>query len=253
VILLVTPKDSFKTAVPFLVLIACLLLASQSKLSGVVARRRAAKAASLAAARAPAAGQVRDSGTAQDAGLGADRDAGLTAALAVAQAEPAFGGTEPAVGGTGPAVGGTVAAPVGTAVAQADPAAVAGPVPGADRPVTWPTRIGVFVAGAYGSYFGAGLGVLLLAVMGILLVDDLQRTNALKTLLSFIVNAVGVVVFLVSAQVAWAYAGILVVTSAAGGVMGARVARLLPAVWLRRGVIALGLAVSVVLFVRDFA
>ncbi|WP_045875433.1 sulfite exporter TauE/SafE family protein [Pseudofrankia sp. DC12] len=224
VILLVTPKDSFKTAVPFLVLIACLLLASQSKLSGVVARRRAAKAAALTSARTP----------------------GPTVAT---DAAPAL-----AVGTAQPAGAGTATAPVGTAVAPAGPAvAAAGPSPGADRPVTWPTRIGVFVAGAYGSYFGAGLGVLLLAVMGILLVDDLQRTNALKTLLSFIVNAVGVVVFLVSAQVAWAYAGILVVTSAAGGVMGARAARLLPAVWLRRGVVILGLAVAVVLFVRDFA
>jgi uncharacterized membrane protein YfcA len=210
VILLVTPKDSFKTAVPFLVLIACLLLASQAKLSGVVARRRSAKAAALTPARSPGPAAA------------ALPEAGPPAAVAVAAP------------GTAPAV------------------AAAESAPGADRPVTWPTRIGVFVAGAYGSYFGAGLGVLLLAVMGILLVDDLQRTNALKTLLSFIVNAVGVVVFLISAQVAWAYAGILVVTSAAGGVMGARVARLLSPVWLRRGVITLGLAVAAILFLRDF-
>lgn len=225
VILLVTPKDSFKTAVPFLVLIACLLLASQSKLSGVVARRRAAKAVALeealAAAQAPGPAAAQDTGP---------------AARAVGAAEPAGAGT--------------ATAPVGTAVAPAQPAVT---VAGAARPVTWPTRVGVFVAGAYGSYFGAGLGVLLLAVMGILLVDDLQRTNALKTLLSFIVNAVGVIVFLASAQVAWAYAGILVVTSAAGGVLGARVARLLSPLWLRRGVITLGLAVAVILFVRDYA
>jgi uncharacterized membrane protein YfcA len=139
-------------------------------------------------------------------------------------------------------------------VASPPTAAALPPAPaGADRPVTWPTRIGVFIAGAYGSYFGAGLGVLLLAVMGILLVDDLQRTNALKTLLSFVINAVGVTVFLVSAQVAWAYAGILVVTSAVGGVLGARVARRLSPVWLRRGVVTLGLGVAVVLFIRDFA
>ncbi|WP_242423713.1 sulfite exporter TauE/SafE family protein, partial [Frankia sp. EI5c] len=116
--------------------------------------------------------------------------------------------------------------------------------------ITWPTRIGVFVAGAYGSYFGAGLGVLLLGVLGILLVDELQRTNALKTLLSFGVNAIGVVVFLVTAQVAWAFAGILVVTSACGGVLGARVARLLPAPVLRGAVVILGVVVAAVLLIR---
>jgi uncharacterized membrane protein YfcA len=116
--------------------------------------------------------------------------------------------------------------------------------------VTWPTRIGVFAAGVYGSYFGAGLGVLLLGVLGILLADDLQRTNALKTLLSFGINAVGVLVFLVTAQVSWDAAGILVGTSALGGVCGARVARRLPAAALRATVILLGVTVAVVLLVR---
>ncbi|WP_239393748.1 sulfite exporter TauE/SafE family protein, partial [Frankia sp. CiP3] len=54
--------------------------------------------------------------------------------------------------------------------------------------VTWPTRGGVFLAGVYGSYFGAGLGVLLLGILGILLPDNIQRTNAAKTLLSFGIN-----------------------------------------------------------------
>ncbi len=115
--------------------------------------------------------------------------------------------------------------------------------------VTWPTRAGVFLAGAYGSYFGAGLGVLLLGVLGILLPDDIQRTNAAKTLLSFGVNAIGVTVFVVSAQVSWTFAAILLVTSCAGGVLGARLARLLPASALRGTVVTLGLIVAVVLIV----
>ncbi|EFC80104.1 sulfite exporter TauE/SafE family protein, partial [Parafrankia sp. EUN1f] len=186
IVLLLTPSDGFKSAVPFLVLAACLLLAVQSRLAAVVARRRAA-----------------------------------TVAAAVATAAATQSGTE----------------------AGREP----GPVEGA---ITWPTRIGVFVAGAYGSYFGAGLGVLLLGVLGILLVDELQRTNALKTLLSFGVNSIGVVVFLVTAQVSWAFAGILVVTSACGGVLGARVARILPANVLRTAVVVLGVVVAVVLLVR---
>ncbi|MBL7517746.1 sulfite exporter TauE/SafE family protein [Frankia sp. CNm7] len=212
IVLLITPSDGFDLAVPFLVLVACALLAAQSKLSGVVARRRAARTAT-----APSA----------------------------ATATPAVAGASAA--GPAPAPGGRPGA-VAPARAQAAAAGAGAPAPSA---VTWPTRIGVFVAGAYGSYFGAGLGVLLLGVLGILLVDDLQRTNALKTLLSFIVNLVGVLVFLASAEVAWAYAGILVVASATGGVLGARVARRLPARALRVGVITLGVAVAVILFIRN--
>jgi len=236
VILLVTPKNSFKTAVPFLVLVSCALLASQSRLSRAVARRRAARAAAI---EAPPSGP---------AGPG----------TSVAYGTPTASGTSASAGPQVPTpAGAPVTAAPGPVLVSAGPPAAdavtpAGAAVAGERPVTWPTRIGVFLAGAYGSYFGAGLGVLLLAVLGILLVDDLQRTNALKTLLSFIVNAVGVIVFLASAQVAWAYAGILVVASAAGGLLGARVARLLPAIWLRRGVITLGVAVAVVLLVRDF-
>nr|WP_043606938.1 MULTISPECIES: sulfite exporter TauE/SafE family protein [Protofrankia] len=118
---------------------------------------------------------------------------------------------------------------------------------GSESAMTWPTRAGVFVAGAYGCYFGAGLGVLLLGVLGILMPDDLQRTNASKTLLSFGVNAVGIAVFVVSARVAWGFAVVLLLASGAGGVLGARAARLLPATALRTTVIALGVVVAVVL------
>ncbi|WP_261569053.1 sulfite exporter TauE/SafE family protein [Frankia gtarii] len=122
---------------------------------------------------------------------------------------------------------------------------------GSGNTVTWPTRIGIFVAGVYGSYFGAGLGVLLLGVLGILLVDDLQRTNALKTLLAFGVNALGVAVFLVTARVAWGYAGILVVASLLGGLLGARIARRLRPALLRTAVITLGVTVAIALIVRN--
>ncbi|SNQ48223.1 conserved membrane hypothetical protein [Frankia canadensis] len=142
--------------------------------------------------------------------------------------------------GPAPAVPGAASPPAGP---PTQPLAVG-------QPVTWPTRIGVLVAGMYGSYFGAGLGVLLLGVLGILLADELQRTNALKTLLSFGVNAVGVVVFLITARVAWGYAGILVVASLVGGLLGARIARRLRPDLLRAAVITLGVVVAVVLLVR---
>lgn len=115
--------------------------------------------------------------------------------------------------------------------------------------LTWAARLGVGVAAVYGSYFGAGLGVLLLAVLGILLADDLQRLNALKGLLSLLVNVVGVLVFLVSAHVAWSYALLLAVTAYAGGTLGVSLARRLPGAVLRAAVIVLGTVVGVVLLV----
>jgi uncharacterized membrane protein YfcA len=105
----------------------------------------------------------------------------------------------------------------------------------------------VAVLTVYGSYFGGGLGVVLLAALGIALDDGLQRINALKGLLSLIVNAAGVVVFLVSGHVAWGYALVLAVTSYAGGHFGVGVARRLPANALRVGVVVLGAVVALVL------
>ncbi len=118
------------------------------------------------------------------------------------------------------------------------------------RTAALPLLGGVLVAAVYGSYFGAGLGVLLLAVLGIFVDDDIQRLNALKGLLSLVVNLVGVLVFLVSARVAWTEAAVLAVGSLVGGTLGVRLARLLPAAVLRGGVVVLGLVVGVVLLVR---
>lgn len=113
--------------------------------------------------------------------------------------------------------------------------------------VHWGVRLGVGVAAVYGSYFGAGLGVLLLAVLGVLVADGLQRLNALKGVLSLIINVVGVLVFVLSGEVAWAYAVILAGTAYVGGTAGVVVARRLPVGVMRIAVITLGTVVGVVL------
>jgi uncharacterized membrane protein YfcA len=110
--------------------------------------------------------------------------------------------------------------------------------------------VGVLAAGVYGSYFGAGLGVLLLGVLGILVRDDLQRSNALKGLLSLVINAAGVIVFVASGRVAWGFAAVLAVSAGLGGTLGVSVARRLRPATLRAGVVALGVAVAVVLLVE---
>jgi hypothetical protein len=105
----------------------------------------------------------------------------------------------------------------------------------------------VFAAAVYGGYFGAGLGLLLLAVLGLSLADDMQRLNALKGLLSLIVGVVSVAVFAVFGPVAWEAAAVMAVASYAGGHAGVSVARRLDPELLRRSIAALGALVAVVL------
>jgi uncharacterized membrane protein YfcA len=107
----------------------------------------------------------------------------------------------------------------------------------------------VFLASIYGGYFGAGLGVILLAVLALLLEDDLQQANGLRGVLALLVNSVGVVVFVIAADVAWSAAGILAVTSLAGGYSGAHLAQRLPVPVFRSAVVLLGVAAAVKLLV----
>jgi uncharacterized membrane protein YfcA len=108
---------------------------------------------------------------------------------------------------------------------------------------------GTFLASVYGGYFGAGLGIMLLAVLGAFLPDDIQRLNALKGLLSLVISAVAVVYFALFGPVVWAAAGVMAVTSLAGGQAGVRLARRLSAATLRWVVVVFGVAVASVLLV----
>jgi len=96
--------------------------------------------------------------------------------------------------------------------------------------------------GVYGGYFGAAQGILLLAILGIAIDDDLQRVNALKVVLAGLVNFVAAVVFAIAAHIAWAPVALIAVGSAIGGQLGARVGRRLPAPALRAGIVVVGLA-----------
>ena len=115
---------------------------------------------------------------------------------------------------------------------------------------SWSVRVAVGLAAVYGAYFGGGLGVLLLAVLGLLIADGLQRLNALKVLLSLVINVVSALLFIVTGNVDWAAAGLLAVGALLGAVVGVRVARRLPPTLIRTAVVVLGIVVAVVLIVR---
>ncbi len=110
-----------------------------------------------------------------------------------------------------------------------------------------PLYAAIFVLAIYGAYFGAGLGILTLAVLSILLPDDIQHSNALKVTLSLLINGVAVVYFAVFGPVEWAPAAIMAVGATAGGYLGVGVARRLGRTWLRVAVIAYGVIVALIL------
>ena len=99
---------------------------------------------------------------------------------------------------------------------------------------------GVFGTGIYGGYFGAAQGVLLIAVMGLLLDDNLQRVNAAKNVLALLVNAVAALVFIAVTDVAWAAAGLIAIGSVLGAQLGALVGRRIPDGVLRGVVVLVG-------------
>jgi uncharacterized protein len=110
------------------------------------------------------------------------------------------------------------------------------------------TRLLELLFAIYGGFFGAGLGVMLMAGLQMLGVSDIQANNALKNLLAAIVTTVAVIVLAVSGLVSWSHTVIAFVGAVLGGLVGGHVARLLSAIWLRRIVVTVGLALSVYYF-----
>jgi uncharacterized membrane protein YfcA len=100
---------------------------------------------------------------------------------------------------------------------------------------------GVFASGIYGGYFGAAQGIMLLAILGLALDDDLQRINALKVVLAGLVNFVAGVIFVFAAHVAWLPAVLIAAGSIIGGVLGAHGGRRLPAPVLRLVIVGVGI------------
>jgi uncharacterized membrane protein YfcA len=108
-----------------------------------------------------------------------------------------------------------------------------------------PLWTGVLGTGIYGGYFGAAQGIILLALLGIAFPEDLHRLNALKNVLAALINGVAAAVFIVFASVAWLPALLLAAGSAAGGQLGARLARRLSPAFLRGLIVLVGIVAIV--------
>jgi uncharacterized membrane protein YfcA len=107
-----------------------------------------------------------------------------------------------------------------------------------------------FVASIYGGFFGAGMGVMMLATLGLTQAGDYHRLNALKNMLSIVIAAVAILVFVSGGVIAWPQAAIMVPGVALGGYAGVWIARRVPQGIVRAFVIAIGLLLAFYYFTK---
>ena len=112
----------------------------------------------------------------------------------------------------------------------------------APSPLTAPLMVLVGLAGVYGGYFGAAQGIILIALLGIFLAEDLQRLNGVKNVLAMCVNLVASATFIIATDVNWAIVGCIAVGSVIGGQLGATVGRKLNPQMLRVVIVLVGLS-----------
>jgi hypothetical protein len=120
-----------------------------------------------------------------------------------------------------------------------------------DKPISesWAV-LPVGLAAVYGGYFGAGLSVIVLAVLGLTLEDTLTRLNGLKQAIAFSVNIAAAIFFLFSGQVVWSAALAMAVGALAGGAIGGRLAGRVKPATLRWIVVVIGVVVALIYLVR---
>ncbi len=123
------------------------------------------------------------------------------------------------------------------------------------RSVKWTVFVGAiqFLVAIYGGYFGAGIGVLMLAGLAFAGLDSLHQMNALKVLLATIINGVAAFIFLFSPIINWKIVALMAISSIFGGFWGMAVARKVPENILRLAVLATGLILTVVYFHKAYA
>jgi len=125
---------------------------------------------------------------------------------------------------------------------------------GTDPPRTWVVGAAVFqlAVAVYGGYFGAGIGILMLASLGLLGFEDVHEMNALKVRLGFLINIVAALYFVANGLVEWPSAGIMAVGTIVGGYGGAHFAQKIPQARVRSIITFIGLLISAVMFYKQF-
>jgi len=111
------------------------------------------------------------------------------------------------------------------------------------------SSVAVLAVSVYGGYFNGGLGIILLALFSSMGFRDINLMNGLKNGLSFILSAVSVTVFAIAGVVHWPEAIVMMIAATIGGYAGARLARRLPAKWVKKFVVMVGALMTFAFFV----
>jgi uncharacterized membrane protein YfcA len=107
-----------------------------------------------------------------------------------------------------------------------------------------------FLVAVYGGYFGAGIGILMLASLGILGFEHIHEMNTVKNVLAFLINSVAALYFIWRGFIDWPNAAFMAAGSVAGGYLGAHLAQKVPQAVVRGLITAIGLIISLTLFLR---
>jgi hypothetical protein len=110
-----------------------------------------------------------------------------------------------------------------------------------------------FAVGVYGGYFGAGIGILMLASLGLIGLTDIHQMNGLKTVLSSLINLVAAGWFIASGLIDWRRAGVMTVGALIGYWIGSHYSQRIPQARVRQLVTAIGLVIAAATFWKEFA
>jgi uncharacterized protein len=118
--------------------------------------------------------------------------------------------------------------------------------------IGWVTFVFVFqfLVAIYGGYFGAGMGILMLAALGLIGLTDLHQMNGLKNLLAVCINGVAAIYFAINGAIAWRDGILMAAGAIAGGYLGARAARRLGRGFVRVSVIVIGVVMTIALGIK---
>lgn len=108
------------------------------------------------------------------------------------------------------------------------------------------------VVAGYGGFFGAGMGILIMASLAMAGHKDIHELNAIKNLLSAVVYSVSVLIFVFAGAIDVPYTLLIAVTSMIGAYGGATAARRIPALWLRRFIITVGFVLTAIYFYKSY-
>lgn len=113
----------------------------------------------------------------------------------------------------------------------------------------WTALLQLLIA-VYGGFFGAGIGILMLATMGFMGLSDIHEMNRLKNISATVINGVAGITFALAGEVRWSLAGIMALAAVLGGYWGADVAQKIGQVWVRRVVVGIGLSIGLYTLLR---